>query len=124
VSNTEEIRRAVNAAILEASEKAILPRFQSLETADISTKIGPNDFVTIADQEAEEIQSARLSTIRSDAAVVGEEAAAEDPDILTRLRQPGAAWVIDPIDGTGNFVAGRRQAPIEFKFDARGGLTE
>lgn len=106
-SNTEEVRRAVTAAILEAVETAILLRFQSLDTADISTKSGPNDFVTIADQEAEEILSARLRTIRSDAAVVGEEAAAEDPDILTRLRRPGAAWVIDPIDGTGNFVAGQ-----------------
>ena len=43
----------------------------------------------------------------SDAVIVGEE---ELPDVETRTSLPesGAAWVVDPIDGTNNFVAGNR----------------
>ncbi len=102
----QNLRAAVDDAIREAAEMAVLPRFKSLDAADIATKTGPQDFVTVADREAEHILSRRLQGLKPDAAIVGEEAAAEDPDMLNRLGQPGAVWVIDPIDGTGNFVAG------------------
>jgi fructose-1,6-bisphosphatase/inositol monophosphatase family enzyme len=37
---------------------------------------------------------------------LGEEAAAADPSLLDRAGH-GLSWIIDPIDGTGNFAAGR-----------------
>jgi len=37
--------------------------------------------------------------------VVGEEACSLDPALLERLDE-GAVWIVDPIDGTSNFVAG------------------
>ncbi|GFJ89910.1 hypothetical protein Prum_035520 [Phytohabitans rumicis] len=39
--------------------------------------------------------------------VVGEEGVAADPSILGRLHDAGPVWIVDPIDGTGNFAAGK-----------------
>jgi len=38
--------------------------------------------------------------------MVGEEAVAENPNLLEALRDEEACWLIDPIDGTINFAAG------------------
>ncbi|MEM9988818.1 MAG: inositol monophosphatase family protein, partial [Pseudomonadota bacterium] len=38
--------------------------------------------------------------------VVGEEAAAKDPSILSYLSEEGPVWLVDPVDGTANFVEG------------------
>ena len=37
----------------QAAEAIILPRYKRLSDADISTKTDANDFVTVADREAE-----------------------------------------------------------------------
>ena len=41
-----------------------------------------------------------------DIPVVGEEAAADHPELLHALHEAPAAWLVDPVDGTANFVAG------------------
>jgi fructose-1,6-bisphosphatase/inositol monophosphatase family enzyme len=46
-----------------------------------------------------------LARIAPEASIVGEEAAELDRDILRRLGGP-LCWIIDPLDGTGNFAAG------------------
>ena len=40
--------------------------------------------------------------------VVGEESTAEDPSRLAALSEQ-SCWLVDPVDGTSNFVAGRRE---------------
>ncbi|MBQ1014840.1 inositol monophosphatase, partial [Micromonospora sp. M51] len=40
--------------------------------------------------------------------VVGEEGVADDPGLLRHLRDGGDVWLVDPVDGTANFAAGRR----------------
>ena len=96
----------VVAAIREAAEEDILPRFQRLESHEISEK-NPGEVVTIADIEAELRLTRLLSEIVPGSAVVGEEAVSKDPDILKRLQGAGPAWLVDPVDGTGNFAEGR-----------------
>lgn len=77
------------------------------EPLDVETKNGPLDVVTAADREA---QRAVLATIGQE--FTGEPLVCEEdsrpPGTDTRLRKqlPGAgpAWVVDPIDGTANYV--------------------
>lgn len=96
----------VVAAIREAAEEDILPRFQRLERHEISEK-NPGEVVTIADIEAEQRLTRLLSDIVPGSVVVGEEAVSKDPDTLKLLQGGGPAWLVDPVDGTGNFAEGR-----------------
>src|SRR5262249_10982747 len=73
---------------------------------DIASK-GPGDPVTVADREAEAALAAGLTGLLPGSSVVGEEAVSSDPSLRDRLRLPGEVWLVDPIDGTANFAAGR-----------------
>lgn len=83
----------------------VLPRYQNLAAHEVSEKAA-DDFVTIADRESEERLEAGLAALLPEAGVVGEEASAADLRILEGVGR-GVNWIIDPIDGTGNFAAGR-----------------
>jgi fructose-1,6-bisphosphatase/inositol monophosphatase family enzyme len=95
---------AVTDILREAAEVAILPRFRALADGEVMRK-SAGEVVTVADREAEAYITPRLRAL-VDAPVVGEEAAADDPGLLAALRDAPAAWVVDPVDGTANFVAG------------------
>lgn len=95
---------AVLALMREAAEKAILPRWQTLATHEVSQKAA-DDFVTIADHESEAILAEGLARLMPGLAIVGEEAAHADPAVLNGLSQ--ACWIVDPLDGTHNFAHGR-----------------
>jgi fructose-1,6-bisphosphatase/inositol monophosphatase family enzyme len=90
----------------EVAEELVLPRFRNLAEGDITEK-SPGDLVTIVDREAEDALGTRLADLLHGSLVVGEEAVAADHRVLERIGDPGPVWVIDPIDGTGNFAAGR-----------------
>ncbi len=96
---------AVEALIRDVAEMIVLPRYRTLAAHQIEEK-SPGDYVTIADKESELALNAGLAEILSTARMVGEEAAAADPAVLDGLDK-GAVWIIDPIDGTGNFAAGQ-----------------
>ncbi|MFI6919478.1 inositol monophosphatase family protein [Nonomuraea spiralis] len=101
---------AVTDILREAAEVAILPRFRALAAGDVCEKT-PGEVVTVADREAEELISRRLRDL-IDAPVVGEEATAADPTLLSALRDAPTAWLVDPLDGTANFVAGRPEYAV------------
>ncbi|MFJ2742372.1 inositol monophosphatase family protein [Streptomyces sp. NPDC087440] len=89
----------------EAAAEAILPRHRALTEGEITEKT-PGEVVTVADREAEALITRRLRAVH-DVPVVGEEAAAADPALLHAVRGAPQAWLVDPLDGTPNFVAGR-----------------
>lgn len=94
--------------IRDVSADKIEPRFQSLAEDEISTKSGPTDLVTIADIEAEEDLTKIFKDIIPGSFVVGEEAVSQQTIDMSILgTEAGCIWVIDPVDGTGNFAAGR-----------------
>lgn len=70
----------------------------------VQTKSGPTDPVTVVDTETECLIRDRLVELRPGDAVLGEEgggpgdASGRDTDVVT--------WVVDPIDGTVNFMYG------------------
>lgn len=96
---------AVQAIMVDAANRAILPRYQTLATHEVSEK-AKDDVVTIADAEAEDILSEALSRLLPEATIVGEEAAHADPSVLDRLGD-ALCWIIDPLDGTNNFASGK-----------------
>jgi fructose-1,6-bisphosphatase/inositol monophosphatase family enzyme len=96
---------AMAAVLRQAADAVVIPRFQRLAAGEIEEK-SPGDLVTVADREAEQVIAAGLASIRPDARFVGEEASARDPSLLAGLDR-GAVWIVDPIDGTGNYAAGR-----------------
>lgn len=84
----------------------IMPRFRHLSTADVLTKSGPMDLVTVADEAAEARLSTGLGCLFPGCTVVGEEAAARDPALLEQVGTADRCFVVDPIDGTSNYAAG------------------
>ncbi len=98
---------AVLAAILhDAARAEIMPRFRRLADSAVRQKTGPLDLVTEADEAAERAISAALASHFPGAVIVGEEATSADPSRLNALARAELAFVVDPVDGTANFVAG------------------
>src|SRR5215207_715226 len=67
----------------------------------VGAKSTPTDVVTGVDRAAERWLTERLASLRPDDAVLGEEGA-------RRAGGSGVRWVLDPIDGTVNFLYGLR----------------
>ena len=90
----------IDAAISIAKEAGalLLERYGRLTGAEISRK-GPRDFVTAADRDAEALIARRLAEEFPDHALLAEEGARHgDPE--------GPTWIVDPLDGTTNFLHG------------------
>ena len=96
--------------IIECAEKYILPRYKLLEDHEIQTKSGPNDLVTQADLDVEAHLTRILPDLLPGSVVIGEESASENPDMLNILQDDTQKlWIVDPVDGTGNFVRHERE---------------
>ena len=67
----------------------------------VRTKSSPTDPVTVVDTETERLLRARLAVLRPDDAILGEEEGG-----AARAPAGVPVWVLDPIDGTVNFMYG------------------
>ena len=67
-----------------AARGSMLPRYRALKDDEIEMK-GVDDPVTIVDREVEAFLSEALTKLAPGVAIVGEEAAAEDPAVLDAL---------------------------------------
>ena len=94
----------VSDALRETSAEVIEPRFAALEPMDVRSKAA-GELVTVADVDAEQLLSRRLTDLLPGTALVGEEACATDPTLLEGLGA-ARAWLVDPLDGTANFGEG------------------
>jgi myo-inositol-1(or 4)-monophosphatase len=70
---------------------------------EIEQKGGETDLVTHIDRAAQTAVVEAIQTRFTDAHIVGEEGM-----LPKQLPARGTAWVVDPIDGTHNFIRGRR----------------
>jgi len=70
---------------------------------EVERKGGKTDVVTAADREAQRAVIEVVRAAHPDDAVVG-----EDEDALKTVPDDGPTWVVDPIDGTNNYVRGTR----------------
>lgn len=98
--------RLVGELVREIAQVEVLPRFRQLARHEIREK-SPGDFVTIADEAMEAALAPKLSALMPGSLLVGEEDCARDPSVMRRLASSQPIWVIDPVDGTANFAAGR-----------------
>src|ERR1700743_2075316 len=103
--------KTVDQIIREVAAEQIMPRFRQLAEGDIEMK-GVNDPVTVADKEAERVLTERLTAYLPGSVVVGEESFAKDKAIMSHLDNEHPVWIIDPIDGTRNFVAGNPEFAV------------
>lgn len=94
----------VRAAIREVAVAEIVPRFNALADRDVVEK-SPGELATVADTEAERALTRRLHDLLPGVPVVGEEAVAADVAVLDAVGG-SRYWVVDPVDGTSNFVEG------------------
>jgi fructose-1,6-bisphosphatase/inositol monophosphatase family enzyme len=100
----------VCALIRDVAKTIMMPRFQQLAAHEIAEKT-PGDYVTIVDRESEARLTEALAKLLPGSRVVGEEATAADALVAEGIDQ-GAVWIVDPLDGTANFAAGRRPFAI------------
>ena len=79
--------------------------FGEIEHLQVSLK-GPANFVTAADRRAEEILRAELGKARPGYGFLGEESGRHEGSDKTHT------WIVDPLDGTTNFLHGLPQFAI------------
>lgn len=89
------LRIATEVAV-EAAEHARLAREAAIQ--DVDTKSSETDVVTAADLAVEKLVRARLAALRPGEPVLGEESGGSSGS--------GVCWVVDPIDGTVNYLYG------------------
>ncbi|MBG77719.1 MAG: inositol monophosphatase [Alphaproteobacteria bacterium] len=95
--------------IKECAAEIITPRFQQLQDHEIDTKTGPRDLVTQADIQAEAYLEKYLPSFLPGSIVIGEEGISRGDHQLEALSTSydRAVWIVDPVDGTYNFVHGK-----------------
>ena len=116
----DSMMEAVAGVLREVSEEAIEPRFDALQEADVRLK-SPGEVVTIADEEAERHLKRRLGELLPGAAFVGEEEFSGGAGLAEAVRGD-RFWLVDPLDGTANFVSGSPRWAVMVAL-VQGGVT-
>ncbi|MFD8231597.1 inositol monophosphatase family protein [Streptomyces sp. NPDC059696] len=96
----------VEEAVRKAAATEILPRWRRLATHEVDQKSGPHDLVTDADRKAELYLTEALAALLPGSVVVGEEAVHARPATYEAIRGDAPVWIVDPVDGTRQFVRG------------------
>jgi myo-inositol-1(or 4)-monophosphatase len=105
--------------MLKAARKAgrsLSKDFREVENLQSSMK-GPGDFVTKADIEAERILKEELTGARPTYGWLGEEGG-ETPG-----EDPTRRWIVDPLDGTTNFLHGLPHWAISIALEHKGAIV-
>ncbi|WAZ25113.1 inositol monophosphatase [Streptomyces cinnabarinus] len=96
----------VEEAVRQAAALEIMPRWRRLAAHEVDQKSGPHDLVTDADRRAEQYLTGALGALLPGSVVVGEEAVHADPATYGALQGAAPVWIVDPVDGTRQFVHG------------------
>jgi myo-inositol-1(or 4)-monophosphatase len=90
--------------------------FGEVENLQVSLK-GPANFVTAADKKAEEILREELAKARPGYGFIGEESGKHVGSDTTH------SWIVDPLDGTTNFLHGIPQFAISIALEREGAIV-
>tara|TARA_B100001121_G_C18611481_1_gene584651 strand:+ start:113 stop:886 length:774 start_codon:yes stop_codon:yes gene_type:complete len=99
-------------ACLKAS-KLLIRDFGEIEKLQVSSK-GPGDFVSSADKRTEKILIEEILKANSNYGILSEEAGEINKN------NKSERWIIDPIDGTTNFINGIPQFAISVAYEKNG----
>ena len=105
--------------MIKASEKAskiLIRDFGEIEKLQVSVK-GPSDFVSSADTKAEKIIIEELSKARKNFSIISEESGS------ISKKDKNNVWIIDPIDGTTNFLHGVPHFAISIALKSNNEIT-
>ncbi|MBE9477426.1 MAG: inositol monophosphatase [Proteobacteria bacterium] len=105
--------------MIKAARKAgrsLMRDFKEVENLQVSSK-GPGDFVSRADLKAEEILQEELMEARPNYGFCGEES--------TEIKgtDPTRRWIVDPLDGTTNFLHGLPHWAISIALEHKGEIV-
>jgi myo-inositol-1(or 4)-monophosphatase len=103
--------------MIKAARKAgrsLLRDFGEVEQLQVSAK-GPGDFVSRADIKAEELIRTELTEARPNYGWVGEESSE------VKGADPTRRWLVDPLDGTTNFLHGLPHWAVSIGLEHKGG---
>jgi myo-inositol-1(or 4)-monophosphatase len=110
---TDDLALAERAA--RAAGEVLMSYFgRAAEGLDV--KSSPTDPVSDADREAEEVINEIISTHHPGDGVIGEEGARTSP-------ANGRTWIVDPLDGTVNFLYGMRAWAVSIALEDAAGLA-
>lgn len=96
--------------------RSLMRDFKEVENLQVSAK-GPGDFVTRADMKAEEILHEELMEARPNYGFLGEEGGE------TKGADPTRRWIVDPLDGTTNFLHGLPHWAISIALEHKGEIV-
>lgn len=96
--------------------RSLMRDFKEVENLQVSSK-GPGDFVSRADLKAEEILKEELLEARPNYGFCGEESAE-----ITGA-DPTRRWIVDPLDGTTNFLHGLPHWAISIALEHKGEIV-
>ena len=96
--------------------RALVKDFREVENLQVSAK-GPGDFVTKADREAERIIKEDLMGGRPTYGWLGEETGE------TEGADPTRRWIVDPLDGTTNFLHGLPHWAVSIALEHKGEIV-
>ncbi len=99
----------------EKASKVIIRDFGEIENLQVSKK-GPRDFVTKTDKKVEKILIEELSNAKKNYSFISEESG------TIKNTNEDACWIIDPIDGTINFMHGIPHFAISIALRIKGEL--
>jgi myo-inositol-1(or 4)-monophosphatase len=117
VSTPPDAATLLELAVETAREAAALVAAGRASAADrVDTKSSPVDVVTAVDTASEELIVGRLLAARPDDGVLGEEGA-------DRVGTSGVRWVVDPIDGTVNFLYGLPAYAVSIAAEVDGAIV-
>ncbi|MBL6786063.1 MAG: inositol monophosphatase [Candidatus Pelagibacter bacterium] len=102
----------ITRACMKAS-RSLIRDFGEIENLQVSTK-GPGDFVTSADKRTEKILIDELQKAHPEYGIITEESG-----IINKSNTKNR-WIIDPIDGTMNFLNGVPQFAISIGYEEDG----
>ena len=106
--NSPQINLIVKACM--KASRSLIRDFGEIENLQVSAK-GPGDFVTSADKRTERILIDELQKAHSEYGIVTEESGIINKSNLKNR------WIIDPIDGTMNFLNGVPQFAISVGYE-------
>ncbi len=99
-----------------AAGRRLMRDFLEVENLQVSRK-GPSDFVSKADIEAEKIIRDLLTEARPNYGWLGEEGGAEEG------KDPTRRWIVDPLDGTTNFLHGLPHWCVSIALEQKGEIV-
>jgi len=105
--------------MLKAARKAgrsLVKDFREVENLQVSAK-GPGDFVSRADRAAEEILVTELMEARPNYGFLGEEGT------VIEGTDPTRRWIVDPLDGTTNFLHGLPHWAVSIALEHKGEIV-